>query len=277
MKTRIAIVGGGPGGLSTAWNLLHDNPMADQLEVTIYTMGWRIGGKGATGRGVNGRIQEHGIHGFMGFYWNSTIMLHEAYHLAFPKDQPAPPTDAELPTRLHDALIRNDLLDSLSFDNGRFTTRSSHAPVIGGKPWEGPIVPTEAEITEAVLGMIIGAIRHRPPTPHELHAGRAAWLINLVRRAEHNRVCRALERIVKDVAVKDNYRLLARLDRIAKRFVNRAFRGDHHAGHVFVTLDYYLTMLRGMFTDRVFEPGSRSTASTMRTTSNGCSATAFMS
>jgi uncharacterized protein with NAD-binding domain and iron-sulfur cluster len=42
-------------------------------------MGWRIGGKGASGRGINGRIEEHGIHLWLGFYDNAFRTLRECY------------------------------------------------------------------------------------------------------------------------------------------------------------------------------------------------------
>ena len=45
MKTRVLIVGGGPSGLATAWELAH-GPCKEDLDVSVYTLGWRLGGKG---------------------------------------------------------------------------------------------------------------------------------------------------------------------------------------------------------------------------------------
>ncbi|HEY1098877.1 MAG TPA: hypothetical protein VGF99_08105, partial [Myxococcota bacterium] len=44
-----------------------------RYEVTIYQHGWRLGGKGASGRNplVHERIEEHGVHMFLGFYENA--------------------------------------------------------------------------------------------------------------------------------------------------------------------------------------------------------------
>ena len=47
IKKKVLIVGGGPGGLSAAWHLSH-GPRRDEIEVSAYTLGWRLGGKGAT-------------------------------------------------------------------------------------------------------------------------------------------------------------------------------------------------------------------------------------
>ena len=50
-----------------------------KYEVTVYQMGWRLGGKCATGRGPNGRIEEHGIHGFSGSYYNAFGLMNDCY------------------------------------------------------------------------------------------------------------------------------------------------------------------------------------------------------
>lgn len=47
--------------------------------VTIYQLGWRLGGKGASGRGAADRIEEHGIHLWMGFYENAFRLMRECY------------------------------------------------------------------------------------------------------------------------------------------------------------------------------------------------------
>ena len=65
-KTKIAILGGGPAGLSAAFHLTHPcNPRRKEYEITVYQLGWRLGGKGATGRDAehHDRIEEHGIIG----------------------------------------------------------------------------------------------------------------------------------------------------------------------------------------------------------------------
>ena len=78
-KKKIAILGGGMAALSTAFELTDYEGWDDHYEVTLYQMGWRLGGKCATGRGPNDRIEEHGIHVFMGFYNNAMRMVRLAY------------------------------------------------------------------------------------------------------------------------------------------------------------------------------------------------------
>ena len=50
-----------------------------RYEVTVYQRGWRLGGKGASGRGPDGRIEEHGLHLWMGFYENAFRTMRECY------------------------------------------------------------------------------------------------------------------------------------------------------------------------------------------------------
>ena len=65
-KPRVAILGGGMAGLAAAWRLTEPG-WRDRLEsVTVYQRGSRLGGKGASSRGDNGRIEEHGLHVWLG-------------------------------------------------------------------------------------------------------------------------------------------------------------------------------------------------------------------
>ena len=48
MTRKIAILGGGGGSLIAAWELVRTDPTA--YDITVYQLGWRLGGKGASGR-----------------------------------------------------------------------------------------------------------------------------------------------------------------------------------------------------------------------------------
>jgi uncharacterized protein with NAD-binding domain and iron-sulfur cluster len=66
-KKKIAILGGGVGALTAACYLTERSGWNDEYEV----LGWRLGGKGATGRDLDHhqRILEHGLHVWFG--WSS--------------------------------------------------------------------------------------------------------------------------------------------------------------------------------------------------------------
>lgn len=83
---RVAIVGGGCAALTAAFELTRPEHEG-RYQVTVYQMGWRLGGKGASGRGVADRVEEHGLHLWMGFYENAFRLMRECYaerHAAFP-------------------------------------------------------------------------------------------------------------------------------------------------------------------------------------------------
>lgn len=75
---RVAIVGGGCAGITAAFELTRPEHRG-RFEVTVYQQGWRLGGKGASGRGDAGRIEEHGLHVWMGFYENAFRLMRECY------------------------------------------------------------------------------------------------------------------------------------------------------------------------------------------------------
>lgn len=75
---RVAVIGGGCGALTAAYELTRPEHEG-RYQVTVYQMGWRLGGKGASGRGVADRIEEHGLHLWMGFYENAFRMMRECY------------------------------------------------------------------------------------------------------------------------------------------------------------------------------------------------------
>ncbi|MFO1326151.1 MAG: NAD(P)-binding protein [Rubrivivax sp.] len=82
---RVAIVGGGCAGMAAAWQLQQLNrrhaadPAAPRYEIDVYESSWRLGGKGASVRDRHGRIVEHGLHVWLGFYENAFRLMREAY------------------------------------------------------------------------------------------------------------------------------------------------------------------------------------------------------
>ncbi|MBR0906608.1 NAD(P)-binding protein [Bradyrhizobium liaoningense] len=78
-RQKVAILGGGMAALATAFELTQRQDLRDRFEITIYQMGWRLGGKGASGRDNDGRVVEHGLHIWFGCYENAFRMLEAAY------------------------------------------------------------------------------------------------------------------------------------------------------------------------------------------------------
>jgi uncharacterized protein with NAD-binding domain and iron-sulfur cluster len=66
-------------GLSAAWRLSEPGWRERIESITVYQRGWRLGGKGASSRGQHGRIEEHGLHVWLGSYENAFALLRECY------------------------------------------------------------------------------------------------------------------------------------------------------------------------------------------------------
>jgi uncharacterized protein with NAD-binding domain and iron-sulfur cluster len=72
---RVVIIGGGCAGMAAAWALSNNG----NYDVSVYERSWRLGGKGASGRAADGRILEHGLHVWLGFYDNAFRMMRDCY------------------------------------------------------------------------------------------------------------------------------------------------------------------------------------------------------
>ena len=69
-RKRVFVLGGGCAGTAAALALSETPSLRRRFEVTVVERSWRLGGKGATGRDParGWRIEEHGLHVWMGFY-----------------------------------------------------------------------------------------------------------------------------------------------------------------------------------------------------------------
>lgn len=112
-KVRVAILGGGVGSLSAAVALSEIDPKGEKYEITLYQLGWRLGGKTASGRNADygQRIEEHGLHIWAGFYENAFTILRSVLKALNP-----PPGDPI--TTIGDAFKRqNQIFYSELYDN----------------------------------------------------------------------------------------------------------------------------------------------------------------
>ena len=78
---KIAVLGGGTGSLAAVWALTTLPAWQERYDITVYQMGWRLGGKGASGRNhrEGQRIEEHGLHVWAGFYENAFRVMRSVY------------------------------------------------------------------------------------------------------------------------------------------------------------------------------------------------------
>lgn len=88
-KTKAVILGGGAAGVAAAFWLTSTATLRAQYDVTLYSRGWRLGGKCASGRNAQTaqRIEEHGLHILMGCYNNAFRTIRACYEECQPPQQ----------------------------------------------------------------------------------------------------------------------------------------------------------------------------------------------
>ena len=81
MKKKIVVFGGGLSAMTSVYLITKEPNWQEKYEITVYQLGWRLGGKGASGVNADKgyRIEEHGLHFWFGFYENAFHMMKECY------------------------------------------------------------------------------------------------------------------------------------------------------------------------------------------------------
>jgi uncharacterized protein with NAD-binding domain and iron-sulfur cluster len=78
-RPRVLVLGGGMAGLTAAWRLSEPGWRERFSSITVLERSFRLGGKGASSRGVHGRVEEHGLHVWLGHYDNAFRVMRECY------------------------------------------------------------------------------------------------------------------------------------------------------------------------------------------------------
>ena len=156
-RKKVAILGGGAAAMTAAYYLSSTAELREKLEVTVYQMGWRLGGKGASGRNADvfDRIEEHGLHVWGGFYYNAFHLMQEAYGaLDRPPECPLRTwTDAFRP---HNYVVWTEWID------GKWIDWPVEAPATSGVPGQGGEFPTLWEYVEMMIGWLRDIIEGFP-------------------------------------------------------------------------------------------------------------------
>ena len=66
-------------GLAAAWRLTEPGWQQRFDSVTVIEGATRLGGKGASTRGIHGRVEEHGLHVWLGHYDNAFRLVRQCY------------------------------------------------------------------------------------------------------------------------------------------------------------------------------------------------------
>ncbi len=133
------------GGLSAAFGITESPDWQDHFDVTVYQLGWRLGGKGASGRNASKmqRIEEHGLHVWGGFYENAFRVIRAAY-----AELGRPPT---APLATWDAAFKPNVMVSWMEDLDPWLAWNNRFPQYESTPGDGTPMPS---LWEGVLRVI---------------------------------------------------------------------------------------------------------------------------
>lgn len=244
---RVAILGGGMAGLTTAWAVTEQNPGA---EVTVYQMGWRLGGKCAASRGavpgcIDGRIEEHGIHLLGGGYFNALPMMRRIYD-ALEK------SPAGWPTRFAQAIDPQWV--SVSVDRKGAAVSAQEFPDVPMSPREWSRLDTPSGLIRRVFVVALALFKDRFSNQPGLASAQESYLsaleghieqaIRLLDAGEAERAVQEVERFelfLADVMAMPETKASAQAGLKAVLFADMG------------SLRYFVAILRGALVDVVLK------------------------
>jgi uncharacterized protein with NAD-binding domain and iron-sulfur cluster len=170
---KVAIIGGGCASMAAAFEL-SDAAHAGKYQITVYQQGWRLGGKGASGRGPAKRIEEHGLHLWMGFYENAFGLMRACYS-ELERDPRSCPI-----TTVDDAFKPDNYCGVMDLSNDRWLPWTVQFPPVGGQPGDGLggaswSVGEYLNRTLTLLLTLLSAIRTREEPGASASAARRPW------------------------------------------------------------------------------------------------------
>ena len=249
-KERIAILGSGVGAITTAWALTSLPNAQDRFDITIYTLGWRMGGKGASGRNAEfgQRIEEHGLHIWMGFYDNAFKAMRECYG--------ALSRPASCPIRTWDqAFFPHSDIVLYDFYGGHWSDWPITIPRLPGSPGTPRLETGLRELFKKILEWMRDLI-HLPRQEPALEKLITGWVENGLAHDLHAAI-EKLEDLERD-GLEYFESILGDLERFGQRLEGLAhdyIEAHHDLRRVWMLLDLGLAVTRGLIKDGVLWNG----------------------
>ncbi len=272
-RTKIAILGGGVGAMTAAFELT-DPSLHGQYDVTVYQLGWRLGGKGASGRDMqdHDRIYEHGLHIWLGCYENAFKLMRQCY-AELGRAPGAPLATVQQAFHPHSLVVLNELFNNqwLTWEidfpaDDAFPGERDHLPTLwdyflkvlewipqllkphlesllkidpADVPWQKP------DWWETVVGDISGEMGDTPP-----HVGHQPLYGSL-------KLAHSLDKEPDDDDRDTHDKIQFLLDEF-KRLIGQRIRSlidtDRNVRHLWILLDLMVSNLRGILADHlIFE------------------------
>lgn len=253
-KQRIVIVGGGLASLVAAFELTCQPRAQERYEIHLYQIGWRLGGKGASGRNrdEHQRIEEHGLHVWSGFYENAFRIMRAVY--------------GELRQDWTDAFKEHSFISFMEEIDGRNVVWNVDAPRSPGLPGDGSRMMSPGTMLLALLPWVLylaSSASTGLDQTAEASDGVPSVIAEIVERQRH-----------AFLSWEDGLRLIQELGRgtgkdstfvsgidqtrelLRTWLVRRcAQRRDHATRRLLILVDLMLTYARGMIVDDVLQKG----------------------
>jgi uncharacterized protein with NAD-binding domain and iron-sulfur cluster len=164
-QEKIAILGGGVSAMTAAVYLTEKPNWQQDYDITIYQLGWRLGGKGASGRNalLGERIEEHGLHVWFGAYVNSFRAIENVYNkLNRPSDMPL--STWQQAFKPHSFVVLQEYIEN------EWETWPIDFPLIEGNPADGTLDLHFWQLIELVVAWLkkfIGGLEEEVALHHK--------------------------------------------------------------------------------------------------------------
>jgi uncharacterized protein with NAD-binding domain and iron-sulfur cluster len=188
---RVLILGGGCGGVAAAWALSRTPELRRRFTITLVQSGWRLGGKGATGRDpARGHaVLEHGLHLWLGFYRSAFTMLRDLYdNWTRAPAGPLGRLDGAF-TPIHEVVLLGQTPEGAP---QRWRLR---LPELPGRPWDTSDEPLRLSVAARWAGALPSLIVEAEPGGRVLAAQLAATLVRGLARDQLRWGAQAWERM----------------------------------------------------------------------------------
>lgn len=277
-REKIAILGGGVSSVTAAFALTSEPDWQHKYDITFYQLGWRIGGKGASGRNaaLGQRIEEHGLHIWFGFYENAFKYMQQCY------DELNRPEGAPLRT-WEDAFKKHSFIVAMEHIKDEWLPWSLLFPEKPGDPGKGTeslswwkLITTMFAFLKQWLGQLHNEIEqagnknlhgavHESLIEHvdalaKRVGGDIKEGINDAEYAAHG-LLKLVESFPEEVSQHshDDYNWIKKILEAIKAWIDKTaaeFLDDHTIiRRLFIMLDMGITILVGMIEDEVFFKG----------------------
>lgn len=274
---KIVVLGGGVGAMTAVYHLTNQPDWQQQYDITVYQLGWRLGGKGASGRGgPYGRIEEHGLHMWYGFYENAFKMI-QATYAEMGRGVGEPLATWEEAFKPQNFTVYQEEI------NGRWIHWPLTLPTNDSTPGEGGEFPTTADYISMILQEMINTLVQAqepegPPPPGDpipTAIKIQPWWQKLAREVEETVADSAyrLGILLLSVAYKlmvdlDTYAaslpgdgsstvhwLLQLFDKWLRHLLDKELDNNDNLRRLWIMLDLVGTSVRGMLADQVHSRG----------------------